>query len=244
MKPSEKELADTDWKSIYPVGAIAAILAVFVGLLEIAISFLPGGERISPELITVSDWFAHFQVNPLMELRNLGLINIFLNAFSILIFFTLYVAHRRAKPGLAALSMIVAFTGAAVFFATNRSFAMFALSNQYAAAAGEAQRAALIAAGESMLAVGQSHTPGTFLAFALSEIASILMAIAMLRGKVFSRATAIVGMLGFALLFIFEILSSFVPALFDAAMLFAMGGGLLSLAWYILVARRLFQLAK
>jgi hypothetical protein len=95
-----------------------------------------------------------------------------------------------------------------------------------------------------MLAVGQSHTPGTFPAFALSEIASILMALVMLRGKVFSQVTAYVGMLGFALMFVFEILSSFVPALFEAAMLFAMGGGLLSMAWYILVARRLFQLAK
>jgi hypothetical protein len=49
-------------------------------------------------------------------------------------------------------------------------------------------------------------------------------------------------MLGFALLLIFEICSSFVPALFDVVMIIAMGGGILSMTWYILIARRLFQL--
>jgi hypothetical protein len=244
MKPSENEIAESNWKNTYQVGAIAAWLAVLAGVLEIVITFLPGGGRVSPELLTVSGWFERFQVNPLLELRNLGLINIFLTAFSVLLFFALYAAHRRVNPGFAALAVILSYIGGAIFFATNRSFAMLALSNQYAVATSEAQRAALIAAGQAMLAVGQSHTPGTFLAFALSEIASILMALVMLRGKVFSPATAYVGMLGFTLMLVFEILSSFVPALFDAAMLFAMGGGLLSMAWYILVARRLFQLAK
>jgi hypothetical protein len=65
-----------------------------------------------------------------------------------------------------------------------------------------------------------------------------------LRGGVFSPATAYVGMLGFGFLLIFEILSDFVPALFEAAMVFAIIGWIASIAWYIMVARRFFQLAK
>jgi uncharacterized membrane protein len=95
-----------------------------------------------------------------------------------------------------------------------------------------------------MLAVGESHTPGTFLAFSLGLVASLLMAWVMLRGEVFSRAAAYVGMVAFGFLLVFEILSDFVPALFEAAMIFAMIGGIASLVWYIMVARRLFQLAK
>jgi hypothetical protein len=95
-----------------------------------------------------------------------------------------------------------------------------------------------------MLAVGESHTPGTFLAFSLSLIASLLMAWVMLRGGLFSRASAYTGMVVFGFLLVFEILSDFVPALFDVAMIFAMMGGIASLVWYSMVARRLFQLAK
>jgi hypothetical protein len=102
----------------------------------------------------------------------------------------------------------------------------------------------LAAAGQAMLSVGQSHSPGTFLGFFLSEIAGLAMSVVMLRGKIFGKATAFAGILGFAFFCIFEICSSFVPALFDVAMVFAMGGGLLSMAWYVLIARRLFQLGQ
>jgi hypothetical protein len=121
---------------------------------------------------------------------------------------------------------------------------MLALSNRYTAATDEIQRAALVAAGEAMLAVGESHTPGTFLAFSLSLIASLLMAWVMLRGRVFSRAAASVGMVAFAFLLVFEILSDFVPVLFEIAMIFAMIGGIASIIWYIVVARRLLHLAE
>jgi hypothetical protein len=97
------------------------------------------------------------------------------------------------------------------------------------------------AAGQAMLSVGQSHTPGTFIGFFLSEVAGIAISMVMLRGQVFNKATAYVGILGFGLLLIFEVCSSFVPAS-DVAMIFAMSGGLLVMAWYILIARRLFQL--
>ncbi len=236
-------LAEANWKSIYRLGAVAALLAVVFAVLEILITFVPGGERVAPELLTVPRWFARLQANPLLELRNLGLINIFLTMFGVLLAFALFAAHRTVNPGWAGLALVIAAIGGAVFFATNRSFAMLALSNRYATATDDAQRAALVAAGEAMLAVGESHTPGTFLAFALSLLASLLMAWVMLRGGVFSRASAYVGMLGFGFLLVFEILSVFVPALFDIAMIFAMIGGIASIVWYFMVARRLFQLA-
>jgi hypothetical protein len=244
MEKTDMQKVEANWKSIYRLGAVAALLAALFAVLEILITFIPGGERVSPELLTVPLWFEQLQANPLLELRNLGLVNIFLTAFGLLLFFALFSAHRNVNPGWAGLALVISVIGGAVFFATNRCFSMLALSNRYAAATDEAQRAALVAAGEAMLAVGQSHTPGTFLAFSLSLIAALLMAWVMLRGGLFSRATAYVGVLGFSFLLIFEILSDFVPALFEAAMIFAMVGGIASLVWYIMVARRLFQLAK
>lgn len=244
MKKTDIQTGETNWKSVYKLGAVAALLSVLFAVLEILITFIPGGERVSPELLTVPLWFERLQANPLLELRNLGLVNIFLTNFGLLLSFALFAAHRKVNPGWAGLALVISAIGGAVFFSTNRCFSMLALSTRYVAAADEVQRAALVAAGEAMLAVGESHTPGTFLAFSLGLVASLLMAWVMLRGGVFSRAAAYVGIMAFGFLLVFEVLSDFVPALFEAAMIFAMIGGIASLVWYSMVARQLFQLAK
>jgi len=240
------EITHTDhqyqWSSIYQIGGLAAIGAVLVGVSEIVITFLPGG-NVPRE--TVLEWFQLFQENSFMGLRNLGLLNIMLNTLAILIFLALYAAHRQSQDQpYAALAALIALLGIGVFYATNRAFAMLDLSHQYAAATTEAQRAVVEAAGQAMLSVGKSHTPGTFLGFSLIEAAGVMMAVVMLRGKVFNQTAACAGMLGFGMLLLFEFFSSFVAGLNSITMILAMIGGLSSMAWYILIARRLFQLRR
>ncbi len=227
-------------KSLYKVGGAAALLVVSTALFEIGITFLPGGYTTAE---TVVDWFTLLQNNWFLGLRNLGLLNIIMTALGIPMLFAFYTAHRHVNQTFAALAIIISFMGVAVFYATNRAFPMLDLSIQYAAAT-PAERTALVAAGQALLSVGQSHTPGTFLAFFLSEIGGIVISLVMLQGRIFSRVSAYAGIAGFGLLFVFEILSSFVPALHDTALIFALGGGLASMAWYILIARRLFQLGN
>jgi len=236
---ADAQVADAEWRSLYRIGAAAAVIVVLVALVEIIITFLPGGNTSSE---TVIDWFTLFKDNWFLGLRNLGLLNIVITVLGIPAFFALYAAHRRVNQVYAALAMIVSFIGVAVFLATNRAFPMLELSRQYAAATTDAQRSMLAAAGEAMLSVGQSHTPGTFLGFLLSEVAGITISVVMLRGRVFGRVTAYAGILAFALLLVHEICASFVPALSDVAMIIVMVGGILSMAWYILTARRLLQL--
>jgi len=226
---------------LYIAGGLAAAATVLIGLTEIGITFLPGGNL---SVKTVFDWFSLFQHNPFMGLRNLGLLNIFFYALDIPIFFALFYAHRKSSQTLAPLTLIVSFIGVAVFFATNRAFAMLAVSNQYVLATTDLQRNVLAAAGQALLAVGESHTPGTFLAFFLSESASLLISVVMLRGKLFSRVTVFVGFLGFTCMLIFEVCASFVPALQSLVMIPAMVGGILSLVWEVLVALKLFKLAN
>jgi hypothetical protein len=240
MLQSEKQ--DSNWPGIYKLGGIAALSAVLVGLLEIVITFLPGGNTAQE---TVQDWFMLFQQNSFMGLRNLGLLNIFLNLLAILTYLALYAVHRkdRDRP-LATLAMIVSFLGIGIFFSTNRAFPMLALSNQYALATSNDQRMVLEAAGQAMLSVGQSHTPGTFLGFCLSEVAGVMISFVMLRSEIFSKVAAYTGMIGFGSLLVFEFFSSFVSGLDATAMILAMFGGLLSMAWYVLIALRLFQLGQ
>jgi hypothetical protein len=240
MTHSEND--QTQWNSIYQIGGLAAIGAVVVGVLEIVITFLPGG-NVPRE--TVLEWFQLFRENPFMGLRNLGLLNIMLNTLATLIFFALYAAHRQNQnQPYAALAALIALLGIGVFYATNRAFAMLDLSQQYAAATTEAQRAIVEAAGQAMLSVGKSHTPGTFLGFSLIEAAGVMMSVVMLRGRIFNQAAAYAGMLGFGMLLLFEFFSSFVAGLNNLTMILAMIGGLASMAWYILMARGLFQLGR
>ena len=232
---------NTHWKIILRLGGVAALIAVLLGVLEIAITFLPGGNT-SQE--TVVDWFLLFQENWFMALRDLGLMNMLVNSMGILSFFALYAAHRGSayKP-YALLAMMIAFLGIGVFFATNRAFAMLDLSIQYAATSSDTQRAALEAAGLSMLTVGRSHSPGTFLGFFLLETAGLIFSFVMLRSGIFSKSAAYAGLLGFGILLVFEVFSAFISGLSDIAMLIAGLGGILSMIWYILIARRLFHLA-
>lgn len=238
---SQKEYNSTQWTGLYKLGAVTSLLILCTALLEILITFLPGG-YLSAE--TVVDWFNLLHDNWFLGLRNLGLLNIVMTALSIPMFFVLCVVHWKVNRNYSALAMIVSFMGIAVFYATNRAFAMWDLSLQYATANTEAQRAILEAAGQALLAVGQSHTPGTFIGFSLSEIAGMLISFVMLRGGIFSRSNAYTGMLGFGMLFVYEICQSFVPALLGIALLFAMIGGILNLLWYGLIARRFFQLDR
>ena len=231
-----------NWAGIYKVGGTAALGAVLTGIIEIGITFLPGGNAPQESVL---DWFVLFQANPFMGLRNLGLLNIFLNTLAILTYVALYAAHRKtSERPLATLAILISFLGIGVFFATNRAFPMLALSQQYALAATESQRAVLEAAGQSMLSVGASHTPGTFLGFFLNEAAGVLISVAMLRSGIFSKVNAYAGIFGFSILLVFEYFSAFVSGLSDVTMMLSMFGGLLSMAWYILMARKLFQLGQ
>ncbi len=242
MTESISDRTDSAWKALYVVGGTAALLTVLNGLAEIAITFVPGGGMSAGPMGAV-DWFSLYQRSPFLGMRNLGLLNIFFTILSIPVSYALYAAHRRTHQAFAGLSLIVAMLGVAVFLAGNRAFPMLSLSRQYAAAAADAQRSALEAAGDAMLAAGQSHTPGTFLAFLLSTVGGVAISIVMLRGKVFSKASAIVGIIGFSLLLVFEVTSDLAPG-FPASSAFALSGGPLSLVWDLLVALRLFRLAR
>jgi hypothetical protein len=239
---NDNDNGDLYWKTLYRIGAAAALLAVLAGIAEMLITMLPDG-GISSSVLSVKDWIAVYQRNPWMGMRNLGLINILLNTLSVFIFFALFGAHRKANHAMAGLALVLSMIGLAVFFADNRAFSMLELSRQYSATSTDAQRSALEAAGQAMLSVGRSHSAGTFLGFALCETAGIIMSLAMFSGKVFGKATAVSGIVGYICLLFFEVITSFMTGLTAVTTMVAMLGGFAMMAWYILSALRLFKLA-
>ena len=237
---SRKESTSTEWTGLYKLGAVTSLLILCTALLEILITFLPGGYASAE---TVVDWFNLLRDNWFLGLRNLGLLNIVMMALGTPMFFALCMTHRKVNPNFSVLAMIISFIGDAVFYATNRAFAILDLSHQYAVASTDSQRAVLEAAGQALLVVGQSHVPGTFLGFCLGEIAGILISVVMLQGGIFGKLNAWVGILGFGMLLLYEICQSFIPGAASFALIFAMIGGILNLVWYGLIAQRFFKLA-
>ena len=231
--------AESGWKGLYKLGGITALIVLVGPLAEVLIGFLPGVARLTQRTVTVIDWFTLFQTHWFLGLRNLGLLNIIGAALLAPTFLAIYSALRRDSEAYGAFGTILFFVGMAVYIASNRAFAMLSLSGQYASATTDAQRSLLIAAGQAMLAEGQTRA-----GIPLIEFASLVISVVMLRGKVFSKATAYAGILGNVLLMVFEAILAFVPAFLNVGLVIAGGGGLAIMIWYLLVGRRLLQLGR
>jgi len=232
------ENTDKQWKNMYRIGAICVFSAVLVMLTEIFLTALPDGARVP---LTIGGLFDMYHRNWFMAMRYMGLINMIATTLMIPVFFALYGLHREKYHVSAGLLLLIYIAGYAIFMADNSSFALLELSGKYELASSENMRLSLLAAGEALFAKGASHTPGIFPGFFIGELTSFLFCVIMLKGKVFSKTTAITGMIGFSFLFVFEVSSSFIPSLYDPAMIFAMIGGISVITWYILMGLRLFK---
>jgi hypothetical protein len=227
-------------KGLYVLGGISAFTALLLVLVDIAISM--GGGDFSPHTLTAIDWFKMYQENSLIGLRMLGLINVISLTVCIPLYFALYEAHRKVCGIYAALVLIMYLIGVAVYISNNAAIPMHVLSIKYAAASTEAQKALLAAAGEAITAKGADFTPGSFIGFFFTEAAGFGFSIIMLKGRIFSRAAACFGIVGFIFLTVFTIWTTFIPVYFNMAMMIAMVGGISGMAWYALTARDLLRL--
>jgi len=232
---------EPSWKVFYKFSGIAAFLIVLVGIFDIVLSMI-AGEAKANHVVTVTEWFELFQSNRISALSNLGMINLITLTLGIPVYLALINLHRKTNPSFSALSAIFFFIGAAVYFSSNTIFSMLALSNQYATAS-EVQKPLLEAAGRAALTIGADLTPGTFMGLLFTQLAGVVITFVMLRGQIFSRWTAGLGLFGYICMVIFFTITAFVPSIFYTAMMISMLGGLSLMAYHILFARKLIQLS-
>src|SRR5574341_86918 len=172
MHEFNPDAANPGRAGLYKLGAVAALLAVLIALVDILLTFLPAGAE-PPGTMTAIDWFRLFDENCFFGLRNLGLLPNVLTLFLLIsLFLALYAAHQQVNREFAALALILSLVGTAIYLSNNAAFPMWALSNKYVAATTEAQRTLLAAAGEAILARGEDFTPGAFTGFLLAELAT------------------------------------------------------------------------
>jgi len=239
------ETPDPDWKSLYKVGGVAALIAGVLFRRNLAAEIGLFVKHPSP--VTVSDWFALLQNNRLLGLSYLHIFDLVNYALVSLMFLALYAVLRRTNRSHMAIATTLALVGIAVYFASNTAFSVLSLSDQYKAATTEAQRTTLLAAGQAMLAINRFSDPGAhpgaggYMSLLLIAVAGMITSVVMLRSDVFNRATAYVGILASALDLAYCIAFAFVPAV-DSELLavcFIPAAGLLLLIWHILIGLRL-----
>lgn len=221
-------VGDSAWASLYRVAGVAALAQVLITAIQIPIFIL------HPPPSTVADFFALFASNRLLGLLNLDVLMMANGLLFFPILLALFAALRRDNEPFMALALILGVVANALCFVWNGSFTMLALSDQYAAATGEAERAMILAAGQATLT---THLSGTAfdLYYVLGGVTILIIAAVMARSTVFGKTTARVGLVVGALML--------VPPTVGTIGLYLSLIVLLPLSlWFILVARRLFQL--
>jgi drug/metabolite transporter superfamily protein YnfA len=180
----------------------------------------------------------------LSGLYNLDFLNLIVSVIFIPVFVALYISLRNDDEPSALFSLIIFIIGTSVFITNNAALPMLDLSQKYQAAATPDQSAFIASAGEALLTKGTHGSLGVFPGFALIILSEFLISVVMLRGVIFSKATALFGISGTILLMIYLILVTFIPSSKETAMILAAPGGILSLIWMILFTIRLFKLAS
>ncbi len=229
-----------DWKRLYRIGAIAALVAAVLFRRNISAELSLFIEA-APQ--SAAEWFALLQTNPFIGLASLAVFDL-ANYFLVgLIFLALTAAFWQRNKSLVSIALAAGLVGIAVSFASNISLTMLSLSQRYATAVSEAQRAELLAAGQAVLATNDPSAafPGTsaYVSLLLIALAGLLFSVVMLRSN---RATAIVGLLASGCDLAYCLAFPLRPAV--PVYLFLAAAGLFWMIWHFLVARILFKRAK
>lgn len=240
-----------NWKNLYKIGGVAALLATFVFrrnlAAELALLASLGvirGVPVQP-LNSAVDWLNLFQENRLVGLTLMNSFDLVEYALLGLVILALYGALRQAHRSAMLVATTCGLMGITVYFASNQAFAMLALSQRYAAATSDWQRSTYLAAGEALLAINSPDSlyqgTGTYVSLFLVLLAGLIVSIVMWKSAVFSRPTALVGMLANGIGLCYFITLILVPAIYWIPHPISAP---FRVIWYFLIALRLFRLGK
>jgi hypothetical protein len=241
MLDSQEERSDLtlrgsgDLSSLYRIGGMAAFILIAYSLATMVQMVVLGGQPT-----TAAETFSLLQHNKPVGLLRLDLPTTVALPLYFLLFLGLYAALRRVNLAKALLSTVLVFAGLTMLLATPGPLSMLALSNRYAAATSDTVRAQLLAAGEAVMAGDMWHGTGAILGGALIQCGAVLICCVMLRGGIFSRATAWLGIVMHALDLLHIVGGLFVPAL---GVIFMATAGPLYPIWLLMVGRRLIKLS-
>lgn len=179
---------DAPWRGLVMCGAVAAVLVVVLIPVQAAVLL------VSPPPSTVTEFFALFQDNPLKGLVDLDVLLTLDYLVLVPFYLALYVLLRGAAPAWGLLALVLGLFSVLLFVVSREAtFSMWMLSDQYATATSEVDRAALLAAGRTLLTFYDGGTFAT--SYVLGAVSTLLFSATMLRHHVVARTTGLVGLL-------------------------------------------------
>jgi hypothetical protein len=229
------ETEKSPWTTLYRLGGLSALIAAALEVAAVFLSIIFARGFPGPASDAVVEWFTLLHNHRFVGLIYLGILDLAAIALMSVLFLALCVALRRDHESSMAVAGALAFLGIAVYLATSTVFPMLSLGEQYAAAATDAQRSLLVAAGHAVLAVGGVGT-GAYMAFLLIGIAGLMISMIMLRTSIFGRAVAYSGIVANVATLAYYVVPLVAPS---ATVFFLWISGLLFLTWMILVGYRL-----
>ena len=224
-----------DLRSLCRLGGVAAFILIVYSLATIVQIMVLGGQPTSAA--QAFDLLEHHRA---VALLRLDLPTIAVLPLYYLLFLGLYAALRRTDHARALLSTILVFAGLTLVLSTPTALSMIPLSDKFAAAGNDAVRAQLLAAGEALMAADIWHGTGAILGGVLLQCGAVLICVVMLRGGVFGKATAWLGIVMHALDLAHILGGLFLPA--AGVILMAIAGPMYPI-WLYLVGRRMLKLA-
>lgn len=177
--------SDGGWWLLIRVGAICAFVVVALIPIQVVLYV------VWPPVFDAPALFETFEQNWFRGLESLDIFLLIDSVISVPIYLAIGAALWPAERSLVLLAVVAAIAGASAYFSSNASLELFDLARQYAVASDPEIRIQLLAAGRYAVA----HFQGTGFAtyYVLGGIATVLIALAMLRTTVFGRATGWIG---------------------------------------------------
>lgn len=222
---------DPRWKDLYRIAWIAAIISISVILLGFVTYFI---WPFTPGVESTESILRFLQSNRLGGLISLDLFLFVGNLFSLILFLALYVSLKPVNESYALIALALGLVGLVLLIPSRPIIELFTLSRLYAAAPNEVARSQYLAASEALLAL--FNGTNWFMNTLLGGISLLISSLLMLRSKLYSKTIAYVGIITNAV-----ICGFFIPVVGTFLLFLSLLGYVI---WYILLARRFFQLAR
>jgi hypothetical protein len=220
---------DEKWSGLVRMGGFACVAMLVFTFIQFVVFIL------WPPPDSVLDFFNLFQKNALLGLLSMDLIYIANNTVLILIYLALYAALKPVHASAALIALVLGLVGIAAYYSSNTAFEMLSLSRQYAAAVSEAQRTALLGAGQSMLAIYGGTAFDVYYVFNAATL--LIFSVLILRSPWFTRTIAGMGLASGVLMIIPSTAGTIGLTLSLASLL-------PWIVFLILITPRLFRLSK
>ena len=226
---TEIELPDSRWKDLYKIGGVSSIVIAVSILFAIVAYFIWPYKGAFSSMESI---FVTLQTDRLGGLISLDISMLLIAPVNILMFLAIYAALKRSNESVALIALVLALMAVVLVIVCRPLVELVSLSDRYAAAANVAEKMRYLAAGEVLRV--QLDGTAWMMQTVFFMLAGLMNSLLMLHTRLFSKATAWLGIINSVVG-----LGFFLPTI-GILLLFLNTIG--TIPWCILLARDFFRI--